>query len=95
MSSTRPGAGAFRTELANVEAKASEVTFSITRATPLQAIQKTRTYNRLSDAADDIVDARIYLGIHFRTADEVARDQGEHVSNWAFGHFLKPRNNGK
>ena len=62
-----------------MEAKASEVTFSITRATPLQAIQKTRTYNRLSDAADDIVDARIYLGIHFRAADEVARDQGEHV----------------
>lgn len=55
----------------------------------------SRTYNRLSDAADDIVDACIYLGIHFRTADEVASDQGEHVSNWAFGHFLKPRNNGK
>jgi hypothetical protein len=45
--------------------------------------------------ADDIVDARVYLGIHFRFADEVARDQSEHVSNWVFGHFLKPRNNGK
>jgi hypothetical protein len=49
----------------------------------------------LSDAADDIVDARIYEGIHFRAADEAGRNQGEHVSNWAFGHFLKPRNNGK
>jgi hypothetical protein len=70
------------------------LTFTLTSNTP-QAIQKTRTYNRLSDAADDIVDARIYLGIHFRTADDVARDQSEHVSNWAFGHFLKHRNNGK
>jgi hypothetical protein len=70
------------------------LTFSLTTGVP-QAIQKTRTYDRLSDAADDIVDARVYLGIHFRFADEVARDQGEHVSNWAYGHFLKPRNNGK
>jgi hypothetical protein len=70
------------------------LTFSLTSNVP-QVIQKTRTYDRLSDAADDIVDARIYLGIHFRTADEVARDQSEHVSNWAYGHFLKPRNNGK
>jgi hypothetical protein len=70
------------------------LTFTLTSNTP-QVIQKTRTYNRLSDAADDIVDARIYLGIHFRFADDVARDQSEHVSNWAFGHFLKPRNNGK
>jgi hypothetical protein len=70
------------------------LTFSLTSNVP-QVIQKTRIYHRLSDVADDIVDARIYLGIHFRTADDVARDQGEHVSNWAFGHFLKPRNNGK
>jgi hypothetical protein len=70
------------------------LTFTLTSNVP-QVIQKTRTYNRLSDAADDIVDASIFLGIHFRTADEAARDQGEHVSNRAFGHFLKHRNNGK
>jgi PAP2 superfamily len=71
-----------------------QLTFSLTSNVP-QAIQKTRIYNRLSDAADDIMDARVYLGIHFRFADEVACDQGQHVSNWAFGHFLKPANNGK
>jgi len=49
-----------------------------------------RTYERLSDAADDIVDARIYEGIHFRSADEVGRRQGKHVANWAFAHFLRP-----
>src|SRR5215831_9223262 len=68
------------------------LTFTLTSNVP-QVIQKTRTYNRLSDAADDIVDARIYEGIHFRAADEAARDQGEHVSNWAFGHFLRPLGN--
>jgi hypothetical protein len=71
-----------------------QLTFTLTSSIP-QVIQKTRTYNRLSDAADDIVDARIYEGIHFRASDEAARDQGEHVSNWAFGHFLKPLGKGK
>ena len=66
-----------------------EVMFSITSNTP-QAIVKTRTYERFSDAADDIVDARIYEGIHFRFADVVARRQAMHVANWTFSHILRP-----
>jgi len=49
-----------------------------------------RTYTRLSDAARDVVDARIYMGIHFRFADTTALRQGRHVANWTFGHFLLP-----
>jgi hypothetical protein len=66
-----------------------KVTFSLT-STIAQVVNKTRTYDRFSDAADDIVDARIYEGIHFRFADVVARRQGKHVANWAFAHFLRP-----
>ena len=51
-----------------------------------------RTYQHFSDAADDIVNARIYEGIHFRAADEGSRKQGKHVANWAFSHFLRPIN---
>jgi len=51
-----------------------------------------RVYERFSDAEKDIVDARIYEGIHFRAADEVARRQGKQVANWAFSHFLRPIN---
>jgi hypothetical protein len=65
------------------------VTFSMTSNTP-QVVQKSRTYHRFSDAADDVVDARVFLGIHFRFADVVARRQGSHVANWAFSHFLRP-----
>jgi hypothetical protein len=54
------------------------------------AIQQTRNYSRFSDAADDVVTARVYQGIHFRFADAEARKQGRHVAQWAFGHFLKP-----
>lgn len=40
--------------------------------------------------AQDVVDVRIYQGIHFRTADAVARKQGERVAEWVFGRFLRP-----
>ena len=70
-----------------------EVPFSLTSNTP-QAIQKTRNYGRFSDAAEDVVNARIYLGIHFRFADTVAREQGRLIADWAFEHILRPLNDG-
>jgi hypothetical protein len=53
-------------------------------------IEDTRTYCRFSDAAQDVVDARIYEGIHFRFADELGRKQGRQVANWAFKNFMRP-----
>jgi hypothetical protein len=50
---------------------------------------KTMTYQRFSDMADDVVNVRIYQGIHFRSADEVARRQGTHSADWAVSHFLR------
>jgi hypothetical protein len=62
----------------------------VTSLHPL-AVQKTRVYARFSHAADDVVEARIYLGFHFRFADVAARRQGEKVAEHAFAHFLLPR----
>ena len=62
-------------------------TFTVTTTV---AGQGTRTYGRFSAVADDVVDARIYMGIHFRFADEVARRQGKQAANWAFSHVLRP-----
>ncbi len=53
--------------------------------------RRTRTYTRISALADDVVLARILLGIHFRFADVDARRQGESVADWAFKHFLQPK----
>ena len=53
-------------------------------------IQDTRTYDRFSHARQEVVDARIYEGIHFRFADEAARKQGEQVARWVFENFLQP-----
>ena len=46
-------------------------------------------YSRFSDVRQ-MVDARIYQGIHFRFADEDARTQGIQVADWAFEHYLRP-----
>jgi hypothetical protein len=55
-------------------------------STPANA---TKTYERFSDMAQDVVDVRIYQGIHFRAADEVARRQGMRAADWAISHFLR------
>ena len=66
-----------------------QMTFSMA-TTNAASPQQTRTYNRFSDVAADVVDARVYEGIHFRFADVEARKQGRHVAQWAFAHFLRP-----
>jgi hypothetical protein len=66
-----------------------KVAFEFTSAAPL-AVQKSRSYVRFSDAAEDVVDARVYLGIHFRFADVAARRQGTRVADWTYNHFLLP-----
>ena len=66
-----------------------KVAFEVETAAP-QAVQKVRRYYRFSDAARDVVDARILLGIHFRFADTAARTQGRSVADWTFNHFLLP-----
>ena len=49
-----------------------------------------RTYHRFSAMADDVVEARILLGIHFRFADTVARRQGTQSADRAFARVLRP-----
>jgi hypothetical protein len=71
-----------------------DLTFSVTTTNLGPTIEDTRTYSRFSDAAQDVVDARVYEGIHFRFADESARKQGSQVATWAFQNFLQPVSSG-
>jgi hypothetical protein len=50
----------------------------------------TRHYDTASALNQDGIDGRVYLGIHFRTADEVAIDMGTQVANWALDHYFQP-----
>lgn len=63
--------------------------FEITSNAP-NVVQRTRSYSRFSQAAQEVVDARVLLGIHFRFADTAARTQGRNVATWVYEHFLLP-----
>jgi PAP2 superfamily len=43
---------------------------------------RPRHFDRLSDLLDEIVEARIWGGIHFRTADTQGAEIGENVARW-------------
>ena len=49
-----------------------------------------RIYMRLSDLRQDVVDVRVYQGIHFRFADEAGRQQGERIGHWVTMKYLRP-----
>jgi len=67
-----------------------EMTFTVATNYALANPQMpTITYHRFSDAARDVVNVRIWEGIHFRFADVQARKQGRHVAQWVFSHFLR------
>lgn len=66
-----------------------QVNFQIITTNP-NAVQKTRTFARFSQAEDEVIDARVYVGIHYRNSDRVARAQGLQVANWVFKNFFRP-----
>ena len=50
----------------------------------------TRSFTRLSQAIDEIVDARVWSGIHFRTADEQGELIGKQVARYREEHYFQP-----
>jgi hypothetical protein len=49
----------------------------------------TRQFTRFSQLRDDIVDARVWSGIHFRFADEEAAKIGRKVAHWGNRHAFR------
>jgi hypothetical protein len=66
------------------------MTFSVTTTNTGPTAQDTRTYHRFSDAAEDVVNARVYSGIHFRFADEAARKQARGIALWGYMNYMRP-----
>lgn len=65
------------------------ISFDIT-SNALAAVKKTRTFGSFTAASQQVVNARVYLGIHFRFADVEARKTGRLVAEWVQNHFLLP-----
>ena len=49
----------------------------------------SRAYRRLTDVIDDTIDARVYQGIHFRTADEQGATLGREVARFVEHHAFQ------
>jgi hypothetical protein len=51
----------------------------------------TRRFRRLSDYANEVLEARIYDGVHYRGSGNVGAAMGRHVAAYVVGHVLTPR----
>ena len=47
-------------------------------------------FDRFSHALKEIIDARVWGGIHFRTADEQGAVIGKKVAHWMDKHYFRP-----
>jgi hypothetical protein len=49
----------------------------------------TRSFDRFSAALNEVIDARVWAGIHFRTADEQGAVIGKKVAHWEDKHYFQ------
>ena len=49
-----------------------------------------RQYDSGAVLRSDVVNARMWLGIHFRSADEVGVRMGEEIAEWAMDRYFEP-----
>jgi hypothetical protein len=64
------------------------VSFSITFSTPAVP-GVSLTYSNLGQITDDIADARVYGGIHFRTDQDAGSLMGLRIGQWVSQHNLR------
>jgi hypothetical protein len=50
----------------------------------------TRSFERFSDALNEVIDARVWAGIHFRTADVQGAVLGRKVAHYLERHYFQP-----
>ena len=50
----------------------------------------TRTFVKLSDYVAEVVNARIYDGVHYRKSGEVGADMGRRIGEYTVQHHLQP-----
>ena len=49
-----------------------------------------RTFDRFSEAIDEIIDTRVWSGIHFRHADEEGQGIGIRIANFRQRNYFQP-----
>ena len=75
--------GGAATEMLRLFFRTDRLAFSVIGAT------SNRDYTAFSDVGNDIVEARMLMGIHFRFADVEGRRSGQRVARWVYKYYLR------
>jgi hypothetical protein len=62
----------------------------IIEATSSQSPGFVRHWRTFREGVEEVIDARVYSGIHFRTSDEAGARLGRQIARFVFTHALKP-----
>jgi hypothetical protein len=82
--------GAVLNTLADLFGK-DKVAFSVVSGRSLDGVPiPPRSFERFSDALEEIIDACVWGGIHFRTADVEGAVIGKQVAHWVRHHYFQP-----
>ena len=68
---------------------ADRVSFDLVSTRFAGTPEATRHFDSFSDATDEVINARVWGGIHFRTADEQGVKLGTEVARWEQHHYFK------
>ena len=77
-------------------AKILTLEFGDTPGLPITVTQTgiTRTWTSFSEAVDEVIDARVYSGIHFRNSDVAGARMGRQIAQFVSQHALRPTSKG-
>jgi hypothetical protein len=69
-----------------------KVTFTVVSGRSLNGVPiPPREFDRFSRVTKEVIDARVWGGIHFRTADVQGTVIGKKVAHWLRKHYFQPR----
>jgi hypothetical protein len=66
------------------------VTFTVTLTDAPSGLTITRKWHTFDEAVDEVIDARVFSGIHFRHSDEVGSRLGRQTARFVYTHALRP-----
>ncbi len=55
----------------------------------LNALTTTQHFDTVNDVQKQVVDARVWLGFHFRNSVEKGEDVGNNVADWELDRYFK------
>jgi hypothetical protein len=78
-------------------AKILTLEFGDTPGVPISVTQTgiTRNWTSFSEPVEEVIDARVYSGIHFRNSDEVGARMGQQIAQFVSNHALRKTSKAK